>query len=129
MKLTYTEVFEELFPTYLLYGMSTEEYWHGDPWLVRAYAQAYLLRRKVENEQAWIQGAYIANAVTVAIANTFGKKRLDYLKKPLEIFPKTEAEKKAEIREEKRKLISWLNGMIRANRKKKNTGSDKDGKP
>ena len=109
--------------------MSAEEYWHGDPWLVRAYAQAYLLRRKVENEQAWIQGAYIANAVTVAIANTFGKKRIDYLKKPLEIFPKTEAEKKAEIREEKRKLITWLNGMIRANRKKKNTGSDKDGKP
>ena len=129
MKLTYTEVFEELFPTYLLYGMSAEEYWHGDPWLVRAYAQAYLLRRKVENEQAWIQGAYIANAVTVAIANTFGKQRKDYLKKPLEIFPKTEAEKKAEIREEKRKLITWLNGMIRANRKKKNTGSDQDGKP
>ena len=121
--MTYTEIFDELFPTYLVYGMTYEQYWHGDPWLVRAYAQAYLLRRKVDNEQAWIQGAYIANAVTVAIANTFGKKKTDYLKKPLEIFPKTEAEKKAEVREERRKVIAWLNGMARKAKKKKTTGS------
>ena len=127
--MTYTEIFDELFPTYLLYGMTYEQYWHGDPWLVRAYAQAYLLRRKVDNEQAWIQGAYIANAVTVAIANTFGKKKVDYLKKPLEIFPKTESEKNQEIREERKKLVAWLNGMARKAKRKKTTGSEPNGKP
>ena len=46
------------------------------------------------------------------------------------IFPKTEAEKQAEVREEKRKLITWLNGIKRlASQKKKNTGSGQDGKP
>lgn len=108
--------------------MSYEQYWYGDPWMTRAYAQAYLNRRKIENENAWIQGAYIANAVTVAIANTFGKKKIDYLKQPLDLFPKTEAEEKAEIREERQKLIAWLNKMKSA-KKKKNTGSESDGKP
>lgn len=107
--------------------MTYEQYWHGDPWLVRAYAQAYLLRRKVDNEQAWIQGAYIANAVTVAIANTFGKKKTDYLKKPLEIFPKTESEKKQEIREEKKRIIAWLNKIAKSSKQKKTTGSDQNG--
>ena len=115
-------------PLYIVYGMTYEQYWYGDPWMTRAYAQAYLSRRKVENEQAWIQGAYIANAVTVAIANAFGKRKVDYLKQPLDLFPKTEAETQEEIRKEREKLIAWLNRMKSAN-KKKNTGSESDGKP
>ena len=117
-------------PMYIAYGMTYEQYWYGDPWMVRAYAQSYLIRRKIENENAWIQGAYIANAVTISIANTFGKKRVDYLKKPLDLFEKTEAEQKNEIRAERKKLIAWLNSMKRASvRKKENTGSESDGKP
>ena len=37
------------------------------------------------------------------------------------------AEEQAEIREERRKLIAKLNGMMKAFRKKKNTGSDQNG--
>lgn len=110
--------------------MTYEQYWEGDPWMARAYAQAFLVRRKLENENMWILGAYMTNAVTTAIANTFGKKRVDYLKQPLELFPKTESEKKAEVREQKQKLIAWLNSMKRAAVKRsKNTGSESDGKP
>ena len=115
---------------YMTYGMTYEQYWYGDPWMTRAYAQAYLMKRKVENENMWIMGSYIANAFGAVIANSFGKKRVEYLKKPLDIFPKTEAEKKAEVREQKRKLIEWLNGLKRsASQRNKNTGSDQDGKP
>ena len=110
---------------YINYGMTYEQFWEGDPWMTRAYAQAYLYRRKIENENAWIQGAYIANAVTIAIANTFGKKRTDYLKKPLDLFPKTEAEKAEEIRAERRKIINFLSGL---KRNRKETGSEPDGK-
>jgi len=130
MRLSYSEIFEELCPTFIAYGMTYEQYWYGDPWMARAYAQAYLVRRKIENENMWIQGAYIANAVTISIANTFGKKKVEYLKKPLDIFPKTEAEINNEIREERRKLITLLNGIKRsADRKKRNTGSESNGKP
>lgn len=111
---------------YITYGMTYEQYWYGDPWMVRAYAQSYLLKRKIENENAWILGAYMANAFGTVLVNAFGKKHEKYLEKPLDIFPKTESEEKAEVREERRKLITWLNGMKRSS-KKTNTGSDKDG--
>lgn len=105
--------------------MTYEQYWYGDPWMARAYAQAYLLKRKIENENAWILGAYMANAFGSVLANSFGKKKVKYLDKPMDLFPKTEAEKSAEIREERRKLIDFLSKWKRsADRKKKNTGSD-----
>ena len=109
--------------------MTYEQYWYDDPYIARAYAQAYLLKRKIENENMWIQGAYIANAVTISIANTFGKKHVDYLKQPLELFPKTKAEKAEEVRQERRKLIQMLSGLKRAFNTKRKTGVDQDGKP
>ena len=107
--------------------MTYEQYWYDDPYIARAYAQAYLLKRKTENENMWIQGAYIANAVTTAIANCFGKKKVDYLKEPLKLFPDTEAEKAQKVREERRKLIQMLSGLKRAFKTK--TGGNQDGKP
>ena len=128
-RLTYTEVFTELCPMYIAYGMTYEQYWEGDPWMVRAYAQSYLLKRKIENENAWILGAYIANAFGTVIANAFGKKKANYLDKPLDIFPKTEAEKQMEIREGRKKLINWLNAFKKASTKKNDTGSGQNGEP
>ena len=109
--------------------MTYEQYWQGDPWMVRAYAQAFLLKRRIENENMWIMGSYVANAFSVVLHNAFNNNKKEYLKQPMDIFPKTEAEKNAEIREERRKLINWLNAMKRAASKKKNTGSESDGKP
>lgn len=91
--------------------------------MVRAYKEAYLMKRKVDNENMWIQGSYIANAVAVAIQNTFGKKHVDYLKKPLELFPKTKAEKAEEVRESRRKLIDYLNKMKKSFGEKTENGS------
>ena len=127
--MTYTEIFTELCPMYMVYGMTYDQYWYGDPWMVRAYAQAFLLKRKLENEQAWIQGAYVANAFNAVLATSFGKKKIDYIKQPLDIFPKTESEKQAEIREERKKVVQWLNAFRKKAEMKKNTGSDLDGKP
>ena len=109
--------------------MTYEQYWYEDPFLIRAYAQAFLLKRKIENENMWIQGAYITNAVTTGIINTFGKKKTDYLKQPLDLFPKTEAEKAEEVRTERRKLIEMLSGLKRTFSAKKKTGVDQNGKP
>ena len=38
---TNTEVFEECFPYYLAIGMSSAEYWEGDPSLARYYRKAH----------------------------------------------------------------------------------------
>lgn len=111
----------------MLYGMTYEEYWYGDPWMVRAFAQTYLLKRRVRNEELWLEGIYMANAFQTVIGNAFGKHKLKYLEKPLDIFEKTEAEKKQEIRNERQKLINWLSRLKRATDSKQ--GVDKDGKP
>ena len=95
----------------MAYGMSYKDYWYGDPWMVRAYAQAYLIRRKVDNETAWIQGAYFFAAVSAAITTAFSKTKKDYLKHPLEFFPKTEAELEEEKRQKRRKLVEFLDNL------------------
>ena len=113
----------------MVYGMTYNQYWYGDPWMVRAYAQAYLLKRKLENENYWILGSYMANAFSSVLASAFGKRKVNYLEKPLDLFPKTEREKKEEIRAERMKLVTWLNGLKRAADMKDKHGSDSDGEP
>ena len=98
--------------------MTYEQFWNGDPWMTRAYAQAYLLKRRLDNENAWLHGFYITRAVNTAVSNAFGNKQAKYFDKPIEIFPKTDAEKKAEIREERNKLAAWLSGLQRTFKKK-----------
>ena len=128
-KRSFSDIFTELCPMYMAYGMTYEQYWYGDPWMVRAFAQAFLLKRKIRNEDAWIQGAYIANAFSTVLSNAFGKKKANYLEKPLDLFPKTEGEKQMEIREQRRKLVAWLSKMKKVTDAKNRHGSDSDGKP
>lgn len=109
------------------YGMTYEQYWYGDPWMTQAFYQAYLLEKRSRNEEMWIQGAYIANAVAVAIHNAFDKHKINYLENPLDVYPKAEVEKQEEIRTEKLKVVQKLS-MISANFKAKQKGTDQNGK-
>ena len=107
--------------------MTYEQFWFGDPWMARAYAQAYLLKRRAMNEELWLEGIYMTDAFQVVLGNAFGKKKLKYLEKPLDIFEKTEAEKEQEVRTERQKLINWLNRLKKSADRKQ--GVDSDGKP
>ena len=60
---SYTELFEEQFPHYLSIGMSYEQYWDCDCWLAKSYREAHKLRIKRDNEQAWLIGRYVYDAV------------------------------------------------------------------
>ena len=109
------------------YGMSYEQFWFGDPWMAKAYEQAYLLKRRVDNEIAWIHGAYVHNAVSAALASAFGKRKVNYIEKPVDFFPKTDAELAEEKRQKKLQLIRFLSTLKSG--KKKDTGVDPSGKP
>ena len=111
----------------MLYGMTYDEYWFGDPWMVRAYAQYYLLKQRKKNEELWLSGIYMMDAFGVVLGNAFDKRKHKYMDKPLDIFEKTEAEKKQEIREERQKLINWLNKLKLSADMKQGVGND--GKP
>lgn len=73
---SYTKTFHEAFPFHLSIGMTPEQYWDGDPLLARYYRQADELKRKRRNQELWLQGMYIYEALcdVSPIFHAFAKK-------------------------------------------------------
>ena len=118
-------MFEGACPQYLVMGMTYQQYWDESPYIAVAYRKAYKLKRQMQNENAWIQGLYVYDAFAVCLANAFAKRRAkkeEYIDKPIDIFPLTEAEKKRREREEQKKMEEALKAMQRAQKKKKKQG-------
>ena len=106
-------------------GMTYEQYWDMSPYLVIAYRKAYKLKREIANEQAWLQGLYVYDAFAVCMANAFAKrgaKKVDYLEKPVDIFPLTDAEKERREQEERGKMQQAMEAIARKQRRKKKQG-------
>ena len=98
---SYTKTFYEVFPYYLLIGMTPEQYWDGDPMLTKYYRQADELRQKRENEHLWLQGMYIYEALcdVSPVLNAFAKKGTKPVPYPDHPYSLTNKE-----RDEERKL-------------------------
>jgi len=119
-----------LCPTYMVYGMTYDQFWYGDPWMVKAFEDAYMLNRRVKNEELWLEGLYIYRAVRSVIASAFSNRQEKYITSPLDFLPKTKAEKQREEYEKKQKLINYLDSIvIRDKAAKSNKGVDEHGKP
>ena len=73
---SYTTKFYEVFPYYLAIGMTPEQYWDGDPMLTKYYRQAEEIRQKRKNQELWLQGMYIYEALcdVSPILHAFAKK-------------------------------------------------------
>ena len=71
---------------YIVYGMTWEQFWYGDPWMVTAYKEAHVMRRRMKNEEMWVEGAYQYDAVKAVIASSFGKQQVRYTAKPFEMI-------------------------------------------
>lgn len=102
---TYAERFEKLFPFYLAIGMTPEQYWDGDASLVRGYRKAFELQQEISNQNAWLQGMYIYEALC-CVAPIFrplskAKKPIEYRSQPYLLKTSVSAE-----REEKKKRES-----------------------
>ena len=103
---TFGDTFDELFPHYLLMGMTAEQYWDGENSLKPAYRKAY--RMRVENEQRmadrnnWYMGQYmikVLQAVPLLVGGLNVKETTvlpDYPDKPF--FEQAEEQKKEEVR-------------------------------
>lgn len=106
-------------------GMTYGQYWYGDPQMVRAFYEARKLKRDMENQTAWLNGFYVYQAVSVALANTFRDPKKNeqpemYPAKPID-FDKPEEEKLDED-VEIALAESWMKQMVRAG---KNWGKKK----
>lgn len=99
--LTYTEQFYEVFPYYLSIGMTYEQFWEGDPSLAKYYRQADELRTERRNQEMWLQGLYIYEALCDAspLMQGFAKKGTKarpYSDKPYSITEKQRRKEAAE---------------------------------
>lgn len=81
-------------------GMTRDEYWNQDPYIIEEYLGAYKIRREEQNWQAWLSGIYTFDSVSAVIGNIHfdkgGHTVQKPMEKPLQIFPDTpdEAERK-----------------------------------
>lgn len=111
-------------------GMSPQEYWEGDPYLVWDYKRAHNLKVEQRNQELWLQGLYIFNAFGTVLANAFAKKgakKQKYIEKPIRITPLTEQEKRIQAEEERKKVIAHFTALQKAWDKKHNKGKEKGG--
>ena len=74
-------------PIYMSYGMSYDEYWYESPYRVKFYREAYELKQKQKDEQMWVQGMYIYEALcevspVLHALSKSGTKPLPYARKP-----------------------------------------------
>ena len=132
---TYTERFYEQFPYYLSIGMSPEQYWDGDPALAKYYRKADEMRLTRKNQELWLQGMYIYEAICDAspIFHAFAKKGTKpypYTDKP---YPLTDRQRETNT-ETKEKAISekgkrFMEAFMKINNSKfENSSTNNDGR-
>ena len=103
-------------------GMTIEQFWDEPPILATVFREAHRLRRKMDNETAWIQGLYVYDALAVCLSNAFSKrgaKKQNYTEHPFDLFPLTEVEKKRREQEEYKKMDVVLKKMQQQQRNMK----------
>lgn len=132
--LSYTEQFEEQFPYYLSIGMSYEQFWEGDCWLPKQYVEAYKLRVRRDNEQAWLIGRYVYDAICAVspILHAFAKNGTQahpYLERPypssMEEVREREIQRMKDAAEGFRALVEAKNAQLRL----KEVGLDVNDRP
>ena len=69
-------------------GMTYDEYWNQDPWLVKDYRDAYEYKKDELNAQAWLEGVYMYHAIAAVLGQAFGKKSATYLEEPINFKPR-----------------------------------------
>lgn len=110
-KLSYTQIFEDIAPYYLAMGMPYNLFWHGPVEAARAYRKADEIRRKRANEELWLSGTYMADALLSTVGNMFSKKKFTY---PAEPKPITQSEIEERREREKREKAEKIKARFMA---------------
>lgn len=119
--ITYTEKFYEVFPYYLSIGMTYEQFWDGDSTLVKYYRKAEEIRNDKRNQELWLQGMYIYEALcdVSPILRAFapkGTKPTPYSSKPYALnekqVEKDEEEKQRKLAEKGKRFMEAMASSI-----------------
>lgn len=108
----YSELFEDVLPTYLSMGMTYEQFYRDDPKLVIYYRKADELRLQRTNFEHWLLGKYIDEALAVNLSNMFrkkGEKANKFRNEPYQFnsLNEEEVKRKQEIQAE-----AWMHNLV-----------------
>ena len=121
--LTYTEQFYEVFPYYLSIGMTYDQFWNDDASLVIYYRKANELAIERKNQELWLQGMYIYEALcdVAPILHSMAKKGTKAQPYPEQPYTITEAQRKREKEEQERRVAEkgkmFMEMLMRQNNK------------
>ena len=116
---TFTEYFDELFPTYLAMGMTWTQFWIDEPELAVAYRKAEMIRKRRKNEELWLEGIYMAEALSATVGNMFAKGQKHQY--PAEPFPLTADEQQERREREERNRMERMKAAFIAKSLQMNT--------
>ena len=119
---TCRSIFDKAFPHYLAMGMTFSEFYETDHTLVIAYRKAYELKRKKDNEDMWLQGAYVYHAICRAapLLIPFNKhpKPEEYLDKPFPMFSEDVTDESAKSKADTDKGFAYMQAVMSSVNKK-----------
>lgn len=100
-----SDFFKEKCPFFMAIGMSYQEYWYDDVWIASYYLKAWELKKEQKNEELWLQGVYIYEAMcdVAPVLHAFcknGTKPLPYPSEPYSFHKKSKKEKEMEEKKE-----------------------------
>ena len=125
--LTYTEQFYEVFPYYLSIGMTYDQFWNDDPALARYYRQADEIKVERKNQELWLQGLYVYEALcdVAPILHAMAKKGTKAQPYPEKPYAITERQRRREAEEKERKVAMkgkrMMEMLMRARKKVEGT--------
>lgn len=100
---TFTECFEDALPAYLAMGMTWEQFWFEAPEIAVSYRKADTIRKRRKNEELWLEGVYVAEALNATVGNMFSKgARHEYPAEPFALTVDEQQERKE--REERKRM-------------------------
>ena len=104
--LTYSEQFYEVFPYYLAIGMTYEQFWDGDPTLVKYYRKSAEIKRDMTNQELWLQGLYVYEALcnVSPLLHAFARKGAKAHPYPSQPYAVSEKQRKIDEEERERKV-------------------------
>ena len=126
--LSFTEAFEEAFPIYLSIGMSYELFWEAEPQVAAAFRRADEISRRRVNQQLWLSGVYVREALASTVGNMFSKgSKHEYPSEPIAITVAEQEERQARLQKAKMEKIK-ASFMARALNVNANMDAGRDSK-
>lgn len=106
--------------------MTEEEFWKSNPRKVDVWEISWKEEQKYKNQLIHsFVGNYVLSAVSVAVDHSLNgpKAKSKYIEKPIQLFPLTEEEKKAEQQKAIAQFMEWAKAQQKNYGKEDNDGN------